>query len=88
MAKNIDLAKLFGVEGMVTPKTLVTETLKDVSNKTPNDAGEDIRALLDEMTTRVVSGDIIGVVECLNAIQLRVDYMQKVAAQLKKAQGK
>jgi hypothetical protein len=79
-----DLLKLFGVEHLATLKTLVSETKKDVYNKTPNEAAEDIRKLLDEMTLRVVSRDIDGCIACLNAIQLRVDMMQHVANVIKK----
>lgn len=86
--KKVDLLKLFGVEHMVTPKTLVNETRADVERKKPNDAAWDIRSLLDEMTVRVSSKDIIGCIDCLNAIQLRIDYMQRVAHEIRKASGK
>jgi hypothetical protein len=83
-----DLVKLFEVEHLVTPKTLVNETRREVERKTPNDAAWDIRSLLDELTVRVSSKDILGVIDCLNAIQFRIDYMQKIAAEIKKAQGR
>lgn len=86
--KKVNLLKLFGVEHLVTPKTLVNETRKEVEKKTPNDAAWDIRALLDEITVRVASKDIIGCIDCLNAIQLRIDYMQKIAEEIRKHQGK
>jgi hypothetical protein len=79
---------MFGVEHLVTPKTLVNETRADVERKKPNDAAWDIRALLDEITVRVASKDIIGCIECLNAIQIRIDYMQRIANDIRKAQGK
>jgi hypothetical protein len=83
MSKKIDLAKIFGVEGLITPKTLVNETPEDINKKTPNDAAWDIRALLDELTIRVASKDIHGCIECLNAIQRRIDFMQKIANEIK-----
>lgn len=86
--KEIDLLKLFGIEGLATLKTLVNESKHEVEKKKPNDAANDIRALLDEINVRVVSKDIMGCINCLNAIQLRVDYMQKVANEIRKAQGK
>jgi hypothetical protein len=88
VAKHIDLAKIFGVEGMITPKTLVNEKLGDVERKTPHEASEDVKALLDEMTTRVVSADILGVIECLDAIQMRLTYMRTIADRMRKASGK
>jgi hypothetical protein len=88
MAKNIDLIKIFGVEGMVTPKTLVTETVREVNRKTPMEATEDIKSLLDEMTVRAVSGDLSGVEECLHAIQLRVTLMKNIADALRKGEIK
>ena len=88
MAKKVDLLKLFGVENMATLKTLVNESREEVEKKKPNDAAWDIRSLLDEITIRIASKDIIGCIECLNAIQLRLDYMQKIAQEIKKAQGK
>ena len=88
MAKQINLAQLFGVEGIITPKTLVNETKDDVLRKKPNEAGEDIKVLLDEISIRIVSRDIVGVEDCLKAIQMRVDYMRETAEQIKKAMGK
>jgi hypothetical protein len=83
VAKNTDLIKIFGVEGLVTPKTLVNETQREVNRKTPMEASEDIRALLDEMTLRATGGDLTGVEQCLEAIQLRVDLMQVIAKGLR-----
>jgi chorismate mutase len=83
-----DILKLFGVEGLVTLKTLVNETPREISKKKPNDAAWDIRALLDEINVRVASKDIMGCIECLNAIQRRIDYMQNVANEIRKIQGK
>jgi hypothetical protein len=88
MNEKKDLLKLFGVEHLVTPKTLVNETKKEVEAKKPNDAAWDIRALLDEITVRVASKDILGCILCLNAIQLRLDYMKRVAEEIRKHQGK
>jgi hypothetical protein len=88
VTKKVDLLKLFGVEGLATLKTLVSETKVDVEKKTPNEAAWDIRALLDEITVRVASKDILGCIECLNAIQIRVDYMTKIAEEIKRHQGK
>lgn len=83
MAKNFDLIKLFSVEGLVTPKTLVNETVREVNKKTPMEASEDIKSLLEEMTVRAVSGDLTGVEQCLEAIQRRVDLMQTIAKGLR-----
>lgn len=91
MDKKFDshnLAKLFGVENIVTPKTLVTETDREVRRKLPNDAANDIRALLDEINVRIMSQDIVGVCKCLDAIKLRVAYLDDIANQMRKAQGK
>lgn len=88
MAKNVDLAKLFGCEGMVTKKTLLNETKKDVDNKTPNEMSLDIRSLLDELNIKVLSQDILGVFECLEAIKLRLASMERVALDIRKAMGK
>ena len=88
MAKDIDLAKLFGVENLVTKKTLLNETQKDIIAKSPNDMSLDIRALLDELNNRVISQDILGVIECLRAIQIRLDVMNSVALTIKKSMGK
>jgi hypothetical protein len=83
MAKNIDLIKIFGVEGLITPRTLVNEKKHDVDKKNPMEASSDIKALLDEMNMRAVSGDLTGVEECLAAIQLRVDLMKSIAKGLR-----
>jgi hypothetical protein len=83
MAKNFDLIKMFGVEGMAQLRTLVTETKTEVNKKTPMEASEDIKSLLEEMTIRAVSGDLTGVEECLSAIQLRVDLMNVIAKELR-----
>lgn len=89
MAKDPNkLARLFGVENLITPKTLVNETRADIGKKTPLDATNDIRALLDEMNMRVVSQDIIGAIECIKAIQLRVDMINGVAESIRKQIGK
>jgi hypothetical protein len=85
---GIDLIKLFGIEHLATLKTLAEESAKEVERKTPNDAALDIRQLLDEISIRVVSRDIDGCIKCLNAIQLRVDFMQKVAKEIKRASGR
>lgn len=83
MAKNYDLAKMFGVESLITPKTLVNENAREVNRKTPMEASDDIRSLLDEMTIRAVSGDLTGVEECLGAIRLRLELMEKIAKDLR-----
>ena len=88
MAKNINIAKIFGVEDMVTIKTLVTETKEDVRRKTPDECKRDIKSLLDEIDIRIASQDIIGVVDCLKAVTLRTEYMMSVAEELRKAMGK
>lgn len=83
MAKNIDLIKIFGVEGMIEPRTLVNEKPADINRKTPMEASADVKALLEEMTVRAVSGDLTGVELCLVAIQLRVDLMKSIAKGLR-----
>jgi hypothetical protein len=85
---DTNLLKLFGVEHLATLKTLVNESRSEVEKKTPNDASMDIRKLLDEITVHVASRNIDGCIDCLNAIQLRVDYMQRIASDIKKAQGR
>ncbi len=87
MAKNVDLLKLFGIEGKATLKTLTTETKHDVEGKTPNEAGEELKPLLDELRVRAVSGDVIGMEACLKAMQLRMDYMFWAMNELKKMTG-
>lgn len=86
--KKKDLIRLFGVEHLVTPKTLISESAEDIARKSPNDASWDIRALLDELTIRVASKDIFGCIDCLDAIQRRIDYMQKVAEEIRKTHRK
>lgn len=88
MEKKNDLAKIFGVENLITPKTLLNETLREIKRKNPNEVTEDIRALLDELNIRAVSGDIVGICECLDAIDLRMEYLNEVANTLRKASGK
>jgi hypothetical protein len=83
-SKKIDLVSVFGVEGMVTPKTLVNETTEDVRRKKPHEMGLDIRALLDEMQIRVVSSDIEGVLSCISAAELRLKLIREEAEKLKK----
>jgi hypothetical protein len=83
-----DLAKLFGVEHMVTPKTLVSESEREVRRKYPHEVTQDIHALLEEMNMRVLSKDIIGVCNCLDAIKIRVKFLEDTANDIRKAQGK
>lgn len=84
VAKNINLLKLFGVEGMVTQKTIVTESAEDIRKKSAADAEKDMRFLLDELRIKVCSEDIIGICEVLTAMRLRVDYMQEIIDELRK----
>lgn len=79
-----NLPKLFGVENLVTPKTLITEKDREIRRKRPDEAASDIRILLDEINIRVMSKDIVGICECIEAIQLRINYMRDVASEIRK----
>jgi hypothetical protein len=83
-----DLAKLFGVEHLVTPKTLVDESDREVRRKYPHEVTQEIHTLLEEMNMRVLSKDIIGVCKCIEAIKIRIDFLDDTANDIRKAQGK
>lgn len=82
------LAKLFGVEHMVTPKTLLNETESDIRRKYPNDVMKDIHTLLDDINQSVINKDIIGVCQCIDAINLRMKYLGDLANEIRRESGK
>lgn len=84
VAKNINLAKIFGVENVITPKTLVDETLADMGRKTAGEASDDIFALLMSIEILKNNQDIDGIIKHLNAIQLRLDVMKEIADEIKR----
>lgn len=84
MARNINLAALFNVEGIITPKHLNTETKHDIDRKTGKELVDEVHLLLTDITDRVADMNLDEILKNIEAIQLRVNSMRSIATDLKK----
>lgn len=82
-----DLAKLFGVEDLIQPRSPAFDTEKEFSEKTPSQMVEEVKVLMDEVTNCVNVTDLPGLILRLNAAQMRIEFMQQVANSLQKRLG-
>jgi hypothetical protein len=72
MSKKPDLIKIFKVEGLVEPKTLIDETLEDVNEKTPFNVTEDIKDIVDMLNGFVYEHDVEKAIKAVEALSIRV----------------
>jgi hypothetical protein len=79
-----DLIKLFGVEGIVTPRSPAFDTKEELGQKTPSVLVQEVKVLMDEITAMVGAGDIDGIIKRLEATSMRVELMSEIAHILKK----
>lgn len=87
MSKNVDLAKLLGVDHLIDKRSIVDETKKDVDGKTGQEMTLDIVALIEHINLCIMKQDINGAIACIEAIQLRVNGMREMAEAIKKQFG-
>lgn len=78
-----DLMKLFNVEGLITPRSISSESKAEVMKKTPAEMGLDVRALMDEINLHIIQQNIDGVIKSLNAANVRIACMLEVATRMK-----
>lgn len=79
MEKKTDIIAWLGLEGAVSKRSPLTESLEEVASKKPADICFDIRILLDMIDASVNNEDIDSVIKCLSSIEGRVIILQKVA---------
>jgi hypothetical protein len=72
MHKKPDLIKVFKVEGLVEPKTLIDETNEQVNEKTPFAVTEDIKEIVDILNGYVMAQDIEKAIKAVEALSIRV----------------
>lgn len=83
-APKYDLAAIFGVEDMVTPRSPSSDTEKERNSKTPYQLSRDVITLMEEIDKCVEDGDLPGVIKRLESAHECIIIMDAVAKDLQK----
>lgn len=84
MEKKLDLIKIFGLEGVVSPRALNSFSREEVMSTTPYQMSLEVKSLMDELTECINDQDIDTIIANLEAARLRVECMSEIANRMKK----
>lgn len=87
MNNKLDLAHIFGVEDLITPKTILDDTIEVTGNKTPFVISNEVKQCIDMMNDAVRRADIAFVLKCLEGIVKRTAILQETALRIRKELG-
>lgn len=93
MSSDIDLIKLFGVEGLVSNYNLAKDSKEKVKLKSPGQMSDEISILLKDIEGKITTCDknidsldacINSVLESIDGVLIRANCMKDVALDIKK----
>lgn len=85
---KVDLAKAFGVEDIITPRSPSHDTEEQIRDKSPALLGDEVKVLMDEIIVHVNNSDISSIILSLEAARMRIAVMNEIAQSLQKRLGK